>query len=899
MFKNKGIRQSTINFSIIGVFALIVFMLIGDEIFMTRSINAEQTAEIRRAEFKQLGEDLASASDYLTNEAREFAVTGNMQHMYNYWKEIDVTRTRDNVIEQLKKTDPSPTEQQLLANAKKHSDDLTETERRSMRLLLEASGYTQSSITQKEVAGYKLSKQDESLSNSEKLETARNIMFDDNYQNAKNNIMSPIAKFKSVMNVRLDKEVVVAQKSTERAATLQMVLSVIIILAIAAILRLFFRQVTRPIQDYAQHLHTFNINNENFRLNPFGTMEIRMLASNFNELYDSVQSEIKLRRKAEITMREAKDDAVRANNAKSEFLASMSHEIRTPINAIIGYGYMLGGSILNSKQERYVKCINLSAKNLLSIVNDILDFTKIEAGKMSFEHIPVDLYKSLNDCCAILEVEAARKGLYMHLDIARNVPRFVLSDSTRLRQVLLNLLGNAVKFTSQGGVTLKAESKNDAAGKARIHFSVIDTGIGISPEQKSRLFEVFTQADASTARKYGGTGLGLAISKRIVKQMGGIITVDSELGKGSNFQFSITAETTDINPEKEAEEDRKTVQSRLKGLRVLLTEDNDINREMTSEILSNTGMAVDTAADGSEAVEKALKNNYDVIFMDIRMPVIDGYEATHRIRTFEKKKTPIVALSADAVEGVKQKALDSGMDIYLTKPLDPDKILSAISSLFFGSNPVKNDAAETGKKHIYNNKIIDVETALKRLGGSYSTYCRILAKFIDDNCDTEEKLAKCLDSGDRQEARRIAHDLKGVAGYIGSGTLVKESEKLIKNIDGGETCSCKPICKALEITVGEAKALYDSLDKKAERENPCPDAEEPVSIRKLSELFENGYAEAQIIYRRKRREIEKLFGGSDMKLLDDAVDSFCFKEAADILNRFLNDYEGNKNVQGS
>lgn len=898
MQKGKGVRQSTINFCILGIFFLIVLMLIGDEIFMTRSISAEQTAEIRRAEFKQLGEDLASASDYLTNEAREFAVTGNMQHMYNYWKEIDVTRTRDIVIEQLKKSDPSPIEQQLLANAKKHSDDLTETERRSMRLLLEAKGYTQDNITQKEVAEYKLSAQDESLSNAEKLETARDIMFDDNYQTAKNNIMAPIATFKNVMNVRLNKEMAAAQESTERAAVLQMVLSVIVIFAIAVILRLFFRQVTSPIQDYAQRLHTFNINNENFRLKPLGTQEIRMLAGNFNELYDSVQNEIHLRRKAELTMREAKEEAERANNAKSEFLASMSHEIRTPINAIIGYGYMLKGSSLNSQQENYAERINLSAKNLLSIVNDILDFTKIEAGKLSLEQIPVDLFKILNDCCAILEVEAIRKGLYMHLEIEKEVPQFVLGDSTRLRQVLLNLLGNAVKFTSKGGVTLRVSEEKKEAEKTHLHFSIIDTGIGITGEQKSRLFEAFSQGDASTTRKYGGTGLGLAISKRIIKQMGGVITVDSTPGKGSNFQFFIPMQKTDINPEKEAEADMIAVRSRLKGLRVLLTEDNDINREMTCEILSNTGIIVDTASGGAQAAEKALKNNYDVIFMDIRMPVVDGYEATRRIRAAEKKHTPIVALSADAVEGVKQKVLDAGMDIYLTKPLDPGKIFSAVSSLFFESAPENGAKPQTVPENT-NHGVFDVDTALGRLGGSYSTYCRILSKFIDGSRDTEKKLKQCLGSGDRAGARRIVHDLKGIAGYLGSGALMKEAEKAIEKLDGGEDFSCGPLCDVLAVTVGEAKSVFERLCKKTEREGSGADPVRSVSIRKLSDMFENGYVEAQMVYRQKHEEIKTLLGGADLKPLDDAVDNFCFHEASNLLNQFYEEYEGNNNVQGT
>jgi signal transduction histidine kinase/DNA-binding NarL/FixJ family response regulator len=891
MRKSKGIRQSTMNFCILGIFFLIVLMLIGDEFFMTQSISAEQTAETRRAEFKQLGEDLANASDYLTNEAREFAITGNVQHMYNYWKEIDVTRTRNLVIEQLKKNDPSTTEQEFLSNAKKHSDDLTETERRSMRLVLESMGFSQSAITQKEVADYTLTPQDEELSKSEKLEEARAIMFDDSYQQAKDNIMSPIAEFKTVMNERLDKEMKTAQRNTENAAILQMVLSFVVIIAIGVILRLFFRQVTSPIQDYALSLHNSDIKGGTFHLIPKGTQEIRILANNFNVLYDSIQSEVCLRRQAEQTMREAKEEAERANGAKSEFLASMSHEIRTPINAITGYGYMLKSCDLGQKQAEYVDRINLSTKNLLSIVNDILDFTKIEAGKLSLENIPFDLFKVLRDCCTMLEVEALRKGLSLRLDVAEGVPQFVLGDSTRLRQVLLNLLGNAIKFTGQGGVILKAESEVNTADRFRLHFSVIDTGIGVTEEQKSRLFEVFTQGDASTTRKYGGTGLGLAISKQIVDLMGGTIGVESTPGEGSNFQFYVTLKETEAilveSSDTDCSTDSNVIRSRLAKRRVLLVEDNDINREMTSEILLNLDMDVDTASGGEEAVAKAKCNDYEIIFMDIRMPVVDGYEATRRIRAVEKKHTLIAALSADAVEGVKQKVIDAGMDLYLTKPLDPDKIFRAVSQLF---PEIELNETATEKKKEENkpaSEILDVAKALNSLGSSHATYHRILSKFVNDNRDTAENLRETMKSGDMAKARQIAHDLKGIAGYLGSGMLMEEAAWFIEKIDSGACCSCMPLCNALALTMRESENVYKEMAETAESENLEIDISEPLSIDKLSVMFENGDIEAQMIYRQRHEEIRTLLGGEGMNILDNAVDNIRFDEAATILKRFI------------
>lgn len=862
-----GIRQSTINWIILGVFVGIAMLLIGDEVYLNASVRMEQQAETRRAQFKQMGEDLASASDYLTDEARKFAITGNIQHMTNYWTEINVTRTRDIVIAKLKKSDPSPMERDLLAEAKQHSDDLVETERHSMRLMLEGMGVLK--ITQPEVSSYTLTPADEVLSSSQKIEKARTIMFDDQYETAKRNINGPIARFQSVMNARLNAEMRSAQARTEQTSAVQMLLSLVVLVAIGGILRLFFCMVTRPIQEYAGRLHTLDLDSDRFHLSPRGTMEIRMLAQNFNALYQSFQTELGLRRQAEQTMRAAKEEAERANSAKSEFLANMSHEIRTPINAVIGYGGMMEQTTLSQQQERYVSRINTSAKNLLSIVNDILDFTKIEAGKLSMECIPFDVRRVLEDICAMLEVETARKGLRMGLKIAENVPLYVSGDPTRVRQVVLNLAANAVKFTSKGRVDIRAE-RLETSGMLR--FSVSDTGIGISQEEQTRIFKVFTQADASTTRKYGGTGLGLAISRRIAAAMGGGITVDSAVGKGSTFFFTVHLPAAQA-PERE--ETDTPMLSVLKGRQVLLVEDNAINREMTAEILTQMGMTVDTADGGAAAVEKAGQSPYDVVLTDIRMPEVDGYEVARRIRA-AGGTMHIVALSADAVDGVTARARAAGMDDCLTKPLDVRRLAQVFAGVFHVEPAVPvRQVSPNENRSAQETSVLNVGGAVRRLGGDRERYRHILRKFQTHYADGEQRLLAAGASGDRA----LAHDLKGTAGYIGAEALSREAKQYIEKLDEGGPVSPGALCDMLSQVKEQVERCLAEVVPQQEITFVALDAKQ-ADI--LLELLDEGDVDALAFCRTSRTALAECLGPR-MDAFENALEEYRFDEAAALL----------------
>ncbi len=886
------IKQSTIGALFLGVFFFIAVLLGGSIFYMSSSIKSEQTAEKRRTEFRALGISLADASDYLTDEARKYAVTKDITHLKKYWEEINVTRTRDKVISRLRELNSPDEELALLAEAKKHSDALVDTERHSMRLVLEALGVPQGEMVS-EVASFLLDAEDRKLSGEDKLAKARDIMFDSKYDTDKKSIMDPIDKFQEIMNSRLEHELEIARKGTSRAKTLQMLLAVVIICSIAALIRVIFTQVNYPIRNYTELLKFFSFENERFSLVPEGSEELRMLATTFNELYSSFHKELVKRKQAEITMKAAKEEAEKANSAKSEFLANMSHEIRTPLNTIIGYEYLLESTKLQPKQKEYTGKIGMAAKNLLGIINEILDFSKIEAGRMTLEEVDFDLHMVVGDLCSMIGVEAQRKGLEIACDIKPGVPRFVRGDSTRLKQVILNLLANGVKFTHTGGVNILVELSKENGSMLLLAFSITDTGIGISEEQKEHLFEVFTQGDASTSRKYGGTGLGLAICKRIVELMGGGLSVESEPGKGSTFKFTAKfGQAHDV----QAIRGRNSINSYagiFKHKKLLLVEDNEINLQMTKEILENMGFATDEAGGGAKAVKMAEQNTYDAVLLDIRMPEMDGYEAARRIRKIKgKNELPIIALSADAVEGVAEKAKASGMDGYLTKPLEPEKLVEALKRFI----PCEDNKESLTKESFECEKpdcaCIDISTGIKRIGGDKEKYMDILRQFINNHKYDAEKLDGLLAAGDLESAGRLVHTIKGIAGNIEAAELKGLSAELEKSIAGRAEAAIKSLKNDFKNALGRvcsyASTLSDTTPDKVKSKDGAADAGSGESmLPSLLELLRNGDADAKNLFNSCRHYLEEKLGNNEFNILESKISKYDFEDAAKDLCRLL------------
>ncbi|HEX2066975.1 MAG TPA: ATP-binding protein, partial [Candidatus Thermoplasmatota archaeon] len=385
------------------------------------------------------------------------------------------------------------------------------------------------------------------------------------------------------------------------------------------------------------------------------------------------------RQMVEQALRAARQAAEEAARAKADFLANMIHEIRTPMNAVIGMTQLLGQTPLTPEQAECVRTLRSSGEHLLTVINDILDYSKIEADKGELEQVPLDLRGCVEECLAIVGPRAKEKGLEARAAFAPGVPERIVGDPARLRQVLLNLLSNAVKFTDRGTVAVHVEAKPLGGGRHELHFAVADTGMGIPPEKFDRLFRSFSQVDSSTTRTHGGTGLGLAISKRLVELMGGRIWAESTPGKGSTFHFTLNASQAIPPVPAAASAFAPDPAPPPRGLAVLLAEDNPVNQRVALRMLERLGLAADVAGNGEEAVDAVQRRAYDVVLMDVQMPRLDGFGATRRIRALPLARQPyIVAMTADAMPGDRERCLEAGMDDYLSKPVRMEALGEAL-----------------------------------------------------------------------------------------------------------------------------------------------------------------------------------------------------------------------------
>lgn len=628
--------------------------------------------------------------------------------------------------------------------------------------------------------------------------------------------------------------------------------------------------------------------------------------------------DISAEHQALLQMQQAQQLAEETARVKADFLANMSHEIRTPMNAIMGMTHLVLQTSLDDRQRDFLQKIQRSSRHLLGIINDVLDFSKMEAGKLTLEKIDFNLQALLGDVISAVEPRTTEKGLLLLTRLDPRLPGQVKGDPLRLQQILLNFANNAVKFTEQGEIEIRLSAIRAGSGKIGIEFSVRDTGIGLSVEQQQRLFRSFEQADGSTTRKYGGSGLGLAISRRLAEMMGGKVGVVSRPGQGSTFWLRLeldpaseqvaTSAMPGAGPQLNAAEsplDVTQLKRRLQGAHILLVEDNKLNQEVACELLKLVEISIDIAENGLQALQKLEQSRYDLVLMDMQMPVMDGLTATRKIRQLSHlDRMPILAMTASALASDRELCLQAGMNDFLAKPIEPEQLWSALANWIDRrgeqSDQAQPVAPEEEAAELPEIPGLDTATGARLALNDPALYRRLLLSFAQGQHDFARQLNSALQQNDPETAVRLVHTLKGSAAQIGAHELslaAREYEQTLHQQEAASQALQAPPPALLAALNDLVKALNDALNpatlassngteaevSESEAAHMATDQERALLDELLAQVSTDDFNAAQLLLD-EADSFKRLLGSRYDKVVS-AVRRFDYAQAATLLEQ--------------
>ncbi len=585
---------------------------------------------------------------------------------------------------------------------------------------------------------------------------------------------------------------------------------IVIVIVIIAAVSAYNQTINMPLTKLVDSIRTFDRDGNATPVEWTSDDEIGEVIASYNGLIVSLEM-------GNSQLKTALEKARKANAVKGEFLANISHEIRTPLNGIQGMAELVLDTPLNREQTEFLTIIHAEAGQLLIIINDILDFSKIEAGKMQIDQAPFDLRSTIDTLCSPFHVQAREKGIEFHhfIDAGAEIP--LVGDPGRLRQILVNLLGNAVKFTHKGEVHLSIETAESSDRSVRLRFSVSDTGIGIAEDKQEMVFESFSQADGSTTREFGGTGLGITISQKLIEQMGGKLSMTSTLGVGTRFVFEIEfLKQAGLNAPPVLPDICSADLSGQRSIRILVAEDYKTTQTLVTRQLESAGCTVTLAANGREAVDLFARHPFDLILMDIQMPEMDGYTACHHIRKRKPKGTriPIIAMTAHAMDGFRRQCMDAGMDDYITKPLKRSELLAAVHRWTQqGIYRPENGTGPDQTTVTASDDPLNLSLAINEFENDADLFYEVLDEFIHHVHTQLAIMDVALENNDFSTLAQHAHAIKGGAANLTAmalSTAAHQMETAAKN-------QCREKLKMLQQKIIDEYRRLKSFRKKQER----------------------------------------------------------------------------------